>query len=130
MKIKSKPAKPKRLVFQQEEYVYYGDTVQTIVDKLNKLEVALDNAKIVNSSYYECGLYIQYTIPEPENEYAQRLAKYETKLAVYEIWLKENQDLIAAELVKREEKKKLALQEEKEKHFQKIAKLNKKIAQL
>ncbi len=111
IKLKTKPKRPKRRKVKYRTELTEGMSLGKLLESFR----AEDN---LDDVYYEEDRYQDYydreyvsttsyfTIEREENdeEYQQQLDRYETRLAKYEKWYKENEEVILAEVARRKQK--------------------------
>lgn len=132
MKIRSKPVKPIRKELMKNIYIDDEMGLLDIINYFEELGINVNDVSIVvdrcwdNTEVSAAGTYT-----ESDEEYNERLLRYEKKLAEYNKWYDDNKEQIAAEVKKRKEaiikKKEAILLKAKQVAEKELAKLQKKL---
>lgn len=120
IKIRSAPKRPERKKVKIEYILYDGDTLDSVINYFLTKGCDITNVYVdcYSDEYYNISnLRFISTRDETDEEYNQRINKYQNELEKYNRWYNDNRELIERELTRRreEEQRKLVRKTEREK---------------
>lgn len=134
IKIRSKPTKPQhQKSVRFSEYISDGDSLEHIVNMIGKDN--LSTAYIIDhGGWNDTDLYVEWTESETVSQFNERMKVYEQKLAEWQKWYDENEELILKEKARRKEvadaKKAKELAAEEKRYKKRIKEIEKEKAKL